>query len=176
MTRVSSLRVLFTALLIGGALAGCTNAPVPPCPSVRVDSSTAKLTQFKDGPGRAVGDVEYQAELIAYTGSCAYSEKGVEVQMDVDMAIAAGPAAKKDQQPIYYFVAVPQLFPSADGKRVFQLNRGLPNSPGVIERFKESDIRVFIPLKKDEPAAGYDVYVGLQLTNEQLEYNRSQRK
>jgi hypothetical protein len=176
MNAVFRLRAFFTLALMGGALAGCTNAPVPPCPAVRVDSSTARLTQFKDGPGRAVSDVEYQAELVAYTGSCAHSEKGVEVQMDIDVAVAGGPAAKKDQKPIYYFVAVPQLFPSTDGKRVFQLNRGLPSSPGTIERFKENDIRIFIPLKKDEPAAAYDVYVGLQLTNEQLDFNRSQRQ
>ena len=176
MNTLSIARTAAIVALVGAAVTSCTNNTLPPCPAVRIDSTTARLTQFKEGAGRDIKDVEYQAELIAYQGACTFSEKGVEVQMDLDVALAAGPAAKKDPASLYYFVAVPQLFPNPVGKRLFKLSQSLPTSPGEKERVKESDIRVFIPLKKDEPAAAYDVYVGLQLTNEQLDYNRSQRK
>jgi hypothetical protein len=161
--------------LVAVLLSGCVNNQLPPCPSVRVDSTTARLTQFKEGGGRDMSDVEYQAEVIAYRGSCKFSEEGVEVQMDLDFSIAAGPAAKKGPANIYYFVAVPQLFPDPVGKRIFQLRRDVPATPGVKDKTTESDIRIFIPLKKDEPAAAYDVYVGLQLNNAQLDYNRTPR-
>lgn len=167
-----------TALLVALAMvvSGCTNKVVPPCPPVRIDSTTAQLTQFKEGPGRDITDVEYQAEIIAYQGECKYSDEGVEVQMDLDFVIATGAAVKKGPASIYYFAAVPQLFPDPAGKRIFQLRHDLASSPGVRERRQESNIRIFIPLKKDEPGAAYDVYVGLQLNNEQLEYNRAQRQ
>ncbi len=157
------------------ALSGCVNNQVPPCPAVRVDSTTARLTQFKEGPGRDITDVQYQAEVISYQGQCDYREDGVTVEMDLDFAIATGAAVQKGEASIYYFVAVPQLFPKPEGKRVFQLKKDLPATPGVRERVRENGIKVFIPLKKDEPGAAYDVYVGLQLNDAQLDYNRSQK-
>jgi hypothetical protein len=156
-----AFRPLAGLALAAVLLSGCVNTQLPPCPSVRVDSTTARLTQFKEGGGRDVSDVDYQAE------------EGVEVQMDLDFSIATGPAVKKGPANIYYFVAVPQLFPDPVGKRIFQLRQDLPATPGVKEKTTESDIRIFIPLKKDEPAAAYDVYVGLQLNNAQLDYNRT---
>ena len=173
MTLMSYLRALAVLSLSAAALAACVDNQLPPCPSVRVDSTTARLTQFKEGAGRDITDVEYQAEVVAYEGVCEFSEKGVEVKMDLDFAIATGAAVKKGPASLYYFVAVPQLFPDPVGKRVFQLRHDLPATPGVREKVRENDLRIFIPLKKDEPAASYDVYVGLQLTNEQLDYNRT---
>lgn len=176
MARFSIGRTSAAFALAALALSGCVNNQLPPCPPVRIDNTTARLIQFKEGAGRDISDVEYQADMVAYEGSCTFSEKGVEVQMDLDFTLASGAAVKKGTQPIYYFVAVPQLFPDTVGKRVFQLKHDVPSSPGVKEKVRESDIRVFIPLKKDEPAAAYDVYVGLQLTKEQLDYNRTQRQ
>jgi hypothetical protein len=174
MTFAPYAKIVAAASLTTLLMSGCVNNTLPPCPSVRVDSTTARLTQFKEGPGRDITDIEYQAEVVAYQGECAFSEKGVEVQMDLDIAIATGAAVKKGPASIFYFVAVPQLFPDPIGKRVFQLKHDLASSPGVRERVQESGIRIFIPLKEDEPAAAYDVYVGLQPNTEQLEYNRSQ--
>jgi hypothetical protein len=176
MNIVSIVRSGAIVALAAVAVASCVDNTLPPCPSVRIDSTTARLTAFKEGAGRDVTDIAYQAEVVAYEGDCKFSDDGVEVQMDLDFTVASGAAVKKGPASIYYFVAVPQLFPNPIGKRVFQLRHDLPASPGVREKLRENDIRVFIPLKKDEPAAAYDVYVGLQLTNEQLDYNRAQRQ
>ncbi|MDX2143984.1 MAG: hypothetical protein SFV19_11560 [Rhodospirillaceae bacterium] len=165
---------ILAAALIAVALSACTDNMAPPCPSVRVDSTTAKLTKFKDGPGRDAADVAYQAEVVAYEGECVFSDEGVEVRMDLDFSVATGPAVTAGRESIFYFVAVPQLFPKAEGKQIFQFRADLPAAPGARERTRENNLRIFIPLQKNEPAASYDVYVGLQLTNEQLEYNRSQ--
>ncbi|MBL8644712.1 MAG: hypothetical protein JNK21_12320, partial [Rhodospirillaceae bacterium] len=160
---------------VAAVLSGCVNNQVPPCPSVRVDSTTARLTQFKEGAGRDITDVAYQAEVVAYQGECNYSDDGVSVNMDLDFAIATGAAVQAGPVSIYYFVAIPQMFPQPAGKRVFVLKHTLPATPGVRSKVRENGIKVFIPLKKDEPGASYDVYVGLQLDNTQLDYNRSQR-
>lgn len=174
--KIASFAGSFAAMSLAAvALSGCLNTPLPPCPSVRVDSTTARLTQFKEGPGRDITDVEYQAEVIAYQGECQFSDEGVTVRMDLDFAIASGAAVKGGPASIYYFVAIPQMFPKPEGKRVFQVQYNLPATPGVRNQVREKGISVFIPLQKDEPAASYDVYVGLQLDNAQLEYNRSQR-
>jgi hypothetical protein len=166
--------VLVLALAAAG-LSACSNETLPPCPSVRVDSTTARLIKFGDGGGQTVNDLAYQAEVVAYQGVCEFSDDGVEVQMDLDFSILTGPAVKAGRESIYYFVAVPQLFPRPEGKRVFEIKQSLAGRAGVKERVRENNLRVFIPLKPNEPAASYDVYVGLQLTAEQLDYNRSQR-
>ena len=75
--------------------------------------------------------------------------------------------------PLYYFVAIPQFFPQPPGKRIMQVIHSLPAKAGTREVFTESNVSVRIPLKKDEAGASYDIYLGFQPDNEQLEYNRS---
>jgi hypothetical protein len=154
-------------------LAACKTTMVPPCPIVRVDSATASLTQFRDGPGREAGDIEYQADIRGFKGQCQYDDGEVEVSFDVDFAVTGGAAAKGGQATFYYFVAIPQFFPNEDGKRVLSVASKLPAAPGRRETFTESGVRVTIPLKEDQAGAAFDVYVGFQLNNAQLEYNRS---
>src|SRR5262245_59495525 len=109
-----------SAILVLAALAGCNRGMVPPCPPVRVDNATASLTKFKDGPGEDAADIEYQAEILGYKGQCIYNKDSVRVSIDVDFAITAGPASKADTVTLYYFVAIPQFFPQASGKRIMQ--------------------------------------------------------
>lgn len=171
-----ALRAALALPLIALALSACTNKLVPPCPSVRVDSTTGRLTQFKEGGGRTAADAAYQAEVVAYQGQCNYGDDGVTVSMDLDFRIATGPAVEKGPADVYYFVAVPQLFPDARAKRIFKLKYDLPGAPGVQDKVRENNLRIFIPLKKEEFGAAYDIYVGLQLDSAQLDYNRSQRQ
>lgn len=163
-------------LIAVAALAGCNRGIVPPCPPVRVDSATASVTKFKDGPGRDLADIEYQAEIVGFKGQCIYDDDEVEVRLDVDFAVTGGPAAKAGSAPLYYFIAIPQFFPSPDGKRIMAINRKLPARPAARETFTESDVRVAIPLKKDQAGAAFDVYVGFQPDAAQLEYNRARAR
>lgn len=155
------------------ALSGCAQRLVPPCPAVRVDAATAGYTKFRDGPGRDVTDIEYQADIVGFQGECDYDDDAVNVSFNVDFALTGGAAAKGGQAPLYYFVAIPQFFPTAEGKRVIKVDRRLPARAGARETFTESNVTVVIPLKKDQAGASFDIYVGFQLDNAQLEFNRS---
>lgn len=164
---------LFVTALV---LAGCTGDPVPPCPEIRVDTNTSRLTAFKEGEGRDVTDVAYDAAIVSYAGSCNFGDEGVEVDLDVDFLISNGPSVTPGPLTLYYFVAIPRFYPDAKGKQVFTLQRRLQGQPGRSTRFTEEGIRVFIPLDDKLMASGYDVYVGFQLTDEQLQYNRDRRR
>ena len=126
--RLSQARAL--ALILSATtvlvLAGCNNKPIPPCPNVRVDSATGAMTKFKDGPGRDVTDIEYQAEIVGYKGQCVHHEESLDVIFDVDFALTGGPAAKGGIAPLYYFVAIPQFFPQAVGKKIIDVDAKLP--------------------------------------------------
>ncbi|MCB2108672.1 MAG: hypothetical protein KDE14_13275 [Rhodobacteraceae bacterium] len=157
------------------ALSGCQQKILPPCPAVRVDSSTANLVKFRDGDGRTPGDVAYEIQMIGYGGECDFRDDGVNVSMDLDFIVSGGPATSGGRAEAYYFVAIPQYYPQPTGKKVFRLRTDVPRQPGGRETFSESGIDIFIPLKPNEPAAAYDIYVGFQLTGDQLEFNRQQR-
>ena len=158
-----------SALLVLLALSACgADKIVPPCPPVRIDNATAVLTKFRDGAAEDMANLEYRAELVGYKGQCVFKDDRVELSMDVDFAFEAGPAAAGAAK-VPYFVAIPQYFPRPEGKRV--LTFSAPAGKGA-QRVREANITTVIPLKKDEPAASYDIYIGMQLTPAQLEYNR----
>jgi hypothetical protein len=180
-----SMSVVAARALIAPAIVLCVSVllsacgggkPLPPCPQVRVDSTTAQLTKFREGSGRDINDVEYQARMLGFKRQCEFKDDGVDVTMDLVIEVASGPAAKPGSMSLYYFVALPQFYPEPTGKRIIAVSHNLEPGVGRRERIKEDGVRVFIPLSKDEPAAAYDVYVGLQLDQEQLEYNRSLQK
>lgn len=171
----NTLRSSFV-LLLGAALTGCALEPVPPCPNVRIDSNTAGITVFRAGGGSDITDIAYQAEIVSFEGTCAFDDEGVEMVMDMDIMVSGGPSAEPGEVELYYFVAIPRFHPDPTGKKIFMRRHDVPGGGARRERITESNIRVFIPLEDRLIGAAYDVYLGFQLTDEQLEYNRAQRR
>lgn len=160
-------------LLMTAVVAGCANnGPPPPCPPVRVDSTTATMTKFKDGSGSDLSEVEYQVKIVGFQGECVMDDDEVEVVLDMDFQIISGPAAQAGPMSFYYFVAIPQFFPQPDGKKVFEVQRRLQGGATAPQSLTESNVSIKIPLKEKQPAASFDVYLGLQLSDAQLEFNR----
>ncbi|MBT4740743.1 MAG: hypothetical protein HN793_04385 [Rhodospirillaceae bacterium] len=164
---------LIVASLAFATLSGCALEPVPPCPEIRIDSNTASLTMFKPGDGRDLSDIAYQAEIVSFEGTCKFDDGGVEALMDVDMIVSGGPAVTPGSVEFYYFVAIPRFFPDPVGKTIFSRKHKIPTGGARQERITESNVRIFLPLEDRLTAAGYDIYIGFQLTDEQLRYNRS---
>ena len=167
-------RTAVLAAISALALAACSEKPVPPCPSVRVDSNTARLVKFQKN-ARDLTEVTYAISLIGYDGQCKFTKQGVDVVMDLTFDVFAGPGVPSGSTEIPYFVAIPQFFPKPYGKRTFTVGTRLPKA-GQHVRVEEKGVKLFIPLKKDEPGAAYDVYVGLQMSDEDAEYNRRRRQ
>lgn len=174
LVKQSSLNLCVAALCAG--LASCALEPVPPCPEVRIDANTAGYTVFKPGGGVDITDIAYEAEIVSFEGTCQFDDDGVEVTMDMDMMISGGPAVEPGAIDLYYFVAIPRFHPDPSGKKVFNRRYTIPSGGARRERITESNIRVYIPLESEIIAGGYDIYLGFQLTDEQLEHNRSQRR
>ncbi len=176
-TSLAAVRRFGLAFSLLALLAACNkDKPLPPCPSVRIDNTTAALTKFGEGGGQDLSNVEYQVRILGYKGICDFDDNSVDVKFDLTLEVASGPAAKPGRMPIYYFIALPQFFPDAVGKKVVTINHNLEAGSGRRARIQENGVNVRIPLGDKEPAAAYDVYVGLQLTPEQLAYNRDQQQ
>ena len=172
-----SILAFIVAGSIAAGLSGCANEPVPPCPEIRIDSNTSQLTYFAPGiAGRDISDVGYQAEIVSFEGTCEFDDDGVEAVMDIDLLVAGGPAMEPGPVDLYYFIAVPRFFPDPAGKQIFKRTHTLRAGGARRERITESKVRIFLPLEDRLTGAGYDIYIGFQLTDEQLAYNRNRSR
>lgn len=149
------------------------------CPQVRMDRDTAKLTVFRDGPGRDLTDVVYTAEIADYNGDCTFvkdKEKGtttVNMRMKVLFAISKGPAETAADNRLEYFVAIPAFYPAQSAKQVMPVQFKYPDTNVVTMMVRDEEIRMTLPLK-DMKTKDMPVYVGFQLSPDQLAYNRRQ--
>jgi len=157
------------------ALSGCgmfgSGERVPPCPKVFLATETSALTRFRPGGGRDITDVAFQVELTGYSGSCKYDKTKLSVELNVDFQVARGPAGGKDAR-FDYFVAIPKLYPSEAGKRDFDVAYVFPQ--GASRGQFRDEIVVDIPLAERNTGPSNEIYIGLQLSPEELEYNRRQ--
>lgn len=144
----------------------------PPCPQVVILADAAKATKYRGGSGRDITDIEYEAELSGFTGSCGYDKKRTQVEVAISAAffVARGPAGTGPSIDLPYFVAIPD-----QAKQVFTAKVEFPGSSPKV-RHVDDEVSVTIPLSDGELGTSTTIYLGLQLTPEQLEFNRKLKK
>ena len=165
------------------ALSACgmftASAPPPPCPELSVLGDAASLTKFVEGAGRDLTDVLYEARLVDAAGACDYDMKKetgegtLSVEMAVSMEMARGPANRDGKALVHYFVAV-------TGKDQEVLNK--QDFAGTVEftgnrsqlRWTDEPVYLAFPLKKGQTGRDFRIYVGYDLTPEELEFNRKE--
>ncbi|MCF8482333.1 MAG: hypothetical protein K9H25_18055 [Rhodospirillum sp.] len=165
--------VLATAVVF--TLAGCGAFQADDkrkCPEIRIDASTADLTRFSPGPGRDVTDITLTGELAGFEGNCQYDDTGVTVDMYLSFSMALGPAAVERVADFQYFVAIPQFFPDPSAKQVYSAHAEFPSNVNRV-RYRDEEVAIRLPLNLDESAAGTEIYVGFQLSPDELRYNQT---
>ena len=183
MISVRRLASAVFAISLVGSLAACETVgitkPVDPvCPDLRIDRDTAHMTVF-NGNGQDLTDALFEAQLVDIVGDCAYDEADdgpggvINVEFNVMFAIDRGPAMEGRDGHFTYFVALPDFYPSPQAKQTLPVDFRFPENNSPTVHVRDELIRLSIPV--DSPQAGEKtpVYVGFQLTHEQLEYNRA---
>ncbi len=174
---MSARAQIAAAALLPLALSGCgifsAAKPPLPCPKVFLTENTSHLTRFRPGKGRDITDIAFQADMPGYTGSCSYDEKKLTVDLNVAFDVRRGPADQTRKVAFQYFVAIPKLFPSPTGKRIFDVGFAFQPNQGRT-RFND-EIEIDLPLAKQTDGPSYEIYLGFQLTPEELAYNRTHR-
>jgi hypothetical protein len=145
-----------------------TTAP-PPCPRVSVVADADRLTRFQ-GAGRDVTDVQFEAEVRPPRSGCVYRDTGeIVISMIVPLVVARGPANQDGVARFNYFVAI------ARGEQVLVRQRfdvevifeGNQTRVGYVDELEQT-----IPLQGSELGSSYVVYVGIELTPAEMEFNR----
>jgi hypothetical protein len=175
----SRIAALGALALSGPAMAGCSwfeSSTPHPCPRVSILADAAQVIQFRPGGGHDVTDVAYKGEVSAVASECKYIKDNKVIDMTVTITLVAvrGSSAQPGDVNLPFFVAV------VDRKTQEILNKNSFQSPvpfpegrrrsGVAEEISER-----IPLAAGKTAADYEVLVGLQLTEAQLEEMRKLR-
>ncbi|AWK85849.1 hypothetical protein DEW08_04060 [Azospirillum thermophilum] len=164
----------------GLALAGCSSLGLGPkdpaeavfaCPKVNIVRDLSEVAQFRPG-GRDMTDLQTRAALTDYTGNCEYTSKGVTVNVSVYLVAERGPAMKGDTANYKYFVAIAQPDETIVSKAVFDTSVTFPD--GQARAGSKEELTPQIPLPKDVNARDWKVYVGFQLSPEELAFNRAQ--
>ena len=165
------------ALAAGVILAACGNTAddaSPRCPKALLLGDASNLVKFAKGSGRAAGDVEYEARFAGYRGSCEYSDRGVDIELAVEIEVERGPAGTAGAIAFGYFVALPDRKGRAGHKQVFPVQGSLAADK---ERMSyRDDIELFVPLKSPADGPATEIFLGFQLSPDELDHNRSRRR
>lgn len=169
---------LVGAGLLAGLLAllpGCAQEPPTICPVLGVLDSAATLTRLQPGAASGDADVAYVAEITDADLSCVL--KGdllyhMEVNLKIAITGRKGPAADSERAEVEYFVVITDRSGNVVTKKTFPATIEFDGRPQatVVE-----EIWQLYELEQGGAGSLYEIWVGFQLTDEELEFNRKQR-
>lgn len=168
-----SLAALGLALALGGCgYLGLTEKPNPRsiCPQGLILADAGEVTIFREGTGRDITDVLTQARIADVAVNCKPERRQVTVDLQVAIAAERGAANRTGRQDVDYFVAVVDPQGQVLSRQSFRMSFAWPENRMRVGAVDELEPR--IPISAPEKAPEYQIWVGLQLTEEQLAWNR----
>ena len=176
--RLRNLPRLAALLPLAGALflAACTGPKptqfAPSCPNVKIRADAADITRYRPGaPGRDLTDLVLDGRITGFRGGCEREDRNtVKTVLDIDMVLARGPATRGRLLTAPFFVAVVDGTRILD-KQVYPIRVELGENQDQA-RVSSGEIVMMVPVSRDKSAASYDILVGFQLEQDELETNR----
>lgn len=165
---------LLGLLLVSGCGAFDKTPPLP-CPNVSVLADAGKLVRYRQGPGRDLTDVLFEAVISNFVGSCLYARDNSSVTIDLSVVfdVKRGPANRDRKAGFEYFAAIPKFHPRPEGKTRLAIK---VDFPGNRSRVRVTDVlELQIPIAKTQKGADYPVFIGFQLSVNELRSNRAER-
>lgn len=155
---------------------GLVMAATEGCPQVAVVEDLKHLSQFETP---AQPSPETNISRISMTGmksSCRMTEKTVAVDIGLRFDAELGPKtnhwkAESRSFAYPYFVAVTTPAGEIISKEVFAATIRYDANETALTQ--EESMRQIIPLREDMDVSGYEILIGFQLTDDELNYNRT---
>ena len=164
------------AALAGGCGLFEEKKPPPPCPPIFVLKDAGKLTRYKPSSGNDITDILFQGNVIDFRGFCEYNKPRTEVEITLSIAfeIQRGPANTNRKADFGYFIAIPKFHPAPQGKKVFPLNTVFEDN--TTRARLTDEISLTIPLDRTVRRSEYGIYIGFDLTQDELKDNQAGRR
>ncbi len=152
-------------------LAACESedgAVVLTCPQVFIVDETSRLTLHAPGEGRDIRDIRFDAGIGSVDWRCEFhsDENRVDVEVRFGVRALRGPAAEDPVGRFPYFVAVADPQGDVLAKRVFAIEVEFPGN--AIEIGHIETVVQRLPYSRIADASRHTIYIGFQLTAEQL--------
>lgn len=147
------------------------------CPEIRVDANTAKLTQFRQGGGQDITDIVIESQIASLDGDCGWDPKSrtLDVKLKVLFQVTRGPAMEGREGSLTYFVAIPAFYPAASAKQILPVQFAFPEGNVNSMMIRDEEIHITLPLGPEKTSKDTPLYVGFQLTPQELNFNRKAR-
>ena len=145
------------------------------CPPAGAIYNASRVVDFKNDE-QLFSNVEFTGEIVDVRLFCRYAGTDpVRAEVEIDFAFGKGPAAIGDRHDYGYWGAVTRRSGKVLQKEHFTVSADFSDGPVVGET--EILQRIIIPRADDSvSAANFEIIVGFDLTEEQLQYNREGRR
>ena len=161
-------------------MGGITNTDVKmECPMVSILPEASSITRYAKGMRRTVLDVDFSGKITGIEGKCFY-----ELNSDTDFGIVTinvitkfkmrrGSANKSQKADFLYFASVVNNQGKVLEKQTFPYSIKFSKNRSWVKN-EDSPIELIIPLADENIGQNFTVFVGFQLSQEELEFNRNQ--
>jgi hypothetical protein len=167
---------LLTTLLALSACKAFDKEEPPMCPRVSALADSVVMTKFRPGQGRDMTDVELRAEMTSYHGSCRYNAETRQmiIKMQVGIDAERRPALSGRHADIAYYIAIPAFYPDPKAKQILPVSLDF-SSDSNRAHVTDGEVEISIPITNLKELPKFEVFVGLQLTPDELAFNRQQK-
>ena len=168
--------VLGLALLASGCGLFEEKKPPPPCPPIFVLKAAGDITRHKPGPGSDITDVVFRGNIFDFRGLCEYNKARtqVEIKLSIAFEMLRGPANTDRKADFAYFIAIPKFHPAPQGKKIFPLSTNFVDNNTRVRLTDEITLK--IPIDRKVKRSEYAIYIGFDLTQQELKQNRSRTR
>lgn len=146
--------------------------PCPPAASLYNASRVVKL----DGSGMTFDNITYTGEMVDVRLFCRYADADpVRAEIEIDFAFGKGPRGVDTRHDYTYWVAVTRRSGKVLNKEFFTVTADF--SDGAVTGETEVLQSIRIPRADDTiSAANFEIVVGFDLTEEQIQFNKEGRR
>jgi hypothetical protein len=167
----------FAVLLTTAALAACSSPKdvqtsfAPRCPRAQILADAADLTRYRTATSHDLTDMVLDGRITGVQGQCARGDDGqLNTTIRAGVSLTRGPAARGRDAMAPMFVAVVRNGEVLD-KAIFRLEAQFPSNTDSLQ-LVSNDVNLTLPVGPKLSGPDYSVYVGFQLTPDELAANR----
>jgi hypothetical protein len=170
-----SLHLTMLVGLVAVSLAGCHTDRSAVCPTMTALVQASEMSIFVPKATPDPSHLLYTVEIASVKGDCDVDKKltDAKIGLEVHFRATRAPSGAAAEYSAPYFVAVTEGTDRVLIKKNFTVRFAFAPGQAATD-FSDSVAAIEVKPQGEKKPFDYQVLAGLQLTKEQLEYNRSQ--
>jgi len=158
---------------LGGAFDTRVNSGA--CPPAGSIYNASRIVEI-DGDTPTYGNIAYSGEIVDVRLFCRYADGNpVRAEVEIDFAFGKGAKGTENQRDFTYWIAVTRRSGKVLNKEHFVVRADF--SDGPVTGASELIQQITIPRADDTvSAANFEVLIGFELTEEQVQFNKDGRR